>query len=237
MSRPKGNRKVAAGKRATGKIAAQAKRRPKSKQPVDRRVHHDEGPSKRERRRRAANRELVPGVDQRTWMAVWLASIISILGLAALTYSFTDDLDSSVIIGTRLGALAAVPLVYWVLAAVSKAPRVIRSVGLAILAFTGVFAAGALVTLFGGAELLLIAFTLPMALAIGGAFALRRKRDEALRTRIYVALAVSALGLFLALIPGAAILVFMLPFPSLILADYLHERRLKKTAETAAVQS
>ena len=236
MVRPKGTRKVAPGKRASEKLAESAKRRPQRLQPVDRRPS-DEPDAKSERARlraEARKRELIPGVNQQVWLAVWLASMISIVGLFLLAYSFAEDVSSSAEIGARLAAVATVPLALLVLAFVSRAPQRWRATGTAVAAFIVVVAMGVVMFFITGSDLLLLAFGVPMALAVGGAFALRRKYEEVLRTRLYVAMGFSVLGLFLAAVPALAAVTFMLPFPSLILADYLFERRRKKKGGGAA---
>jgi FtsH-binding integral membrane protein len=234
MTRPKGNRKVAAGKNATGKIAAQAKARPKTKRPVDRRVSSAEAPSsKRQRRSRAPNRELIAGVDQRMWMAVWMASMIAIFGLFSLGFSFSEEIADSAVLGTRIAGLMAAPLAFVALAFVSKVERPWRAVGLALGAFVAVGSVAVLMYFLGADQAgIAFALTIPMALGAGGAYALRIKREEARRTRMYTVLLFSVLGfvLFLLIPEFGLVLAPSLPFPSLIVADYYFERKLKKTA-------
>jgi FtsH-binding integral membrane protein len=235
MSRPKGNRKVAAGKNATGKIAAQAKLRPKAKRPVDRRAPSAPAESTKQRRRgRDTNRELIAGVDQKMWMAVWLASMISIFGLFALGFSLSEEIDTSARIGTRVAGLIAAPLTFVALAFVSRVERPWRAIGLALGAFVAVGSVGVLMYFLGADEAgIIFALTIPMALGAGGAYALRIKREEARRTRMYSVLLFSVVGFFLfLLIPEIGlVLAPSLPFPALIVADYYFERRLKKAAE------
>lgn len=238
MTRPKGNRKVAAGKNATGKMAAQARARPKAKQPVDRRTPPAESASpKGQRRSRSPDRELIAGVDQRMWMAVWMASMISIFGLFMLGYSLSDEVEASAVVGTRIAGLLAAPLTFVVLAFVSKVERPWRAISLALGAFVAVGSVAVLMYFLGADQAgIVFALTLPMALGAGGAYTLRIKREEARRTRMYTVLLFSILGfvLFLVVPEFGLVLAPSLPFPSLIVADYYFERRLRKTAEAAA---
>lgn len=226
MARPKGTRKIAPGKNATGFIAAQGKKLPKEKRPVDRRAASVSSDASRRR----PSRDLLPGVDQRAWTAVWVASVLSTLGMLSLVYSFTEDLESSAVLALRLVALAAVPLAYILLAWISRTPQLWRSVGIATLVFLAVGMAAFLPFLFGVEEAILFGLTLP--LGAGGVFALNLKRPEAMRLRVVFVVTSSILGfLLLAAIPSFGIVMApLLPFTSLLAADVVAERRAQRAA-------
>lgn len=238
MARPKGNRKVAAGKNASGRFARQAKNRPKELRPVDRRVHASEDAEpkkKRERSRRTPDRELIAGVDQRMWLAVWMASMIAIFGLFLLGYSFAEDVETSSAIPARVAGFVAAPVAFFVLAFVSKREQPWRGFLTGFGVFLAIGGLSFLPYFFGASEVVVVALTLPMALGAGGAYALRNKRPDAMRTRMYFVVLAAVVGfvLFFAVPELGIVLAPSLPFPSLILADFVFERRLRKAEATA----
>jgi hypothetical protein len=177
------------------------------------------------RSRRVASAAAVadgPISRRRRWGAALGATLVLVFAFTGVVMALVEWDQEDTDAANRAIALAAAlaPMVFMVLARVSRAPRPFRSMLLATpSAIAGYIAVGSLVR--DPSSSLVLAF------GIAGAFVLRAEPVHRVPLRITVVGIASVVTLLLAVVaPAAAVLVApFVPFPALVVADIYAEAR------------
>ena len=189
---------------------------------AERRRYHDQFTRRRRGRVAPAAVTGEPITRRRCWGAALGGTIVLVFAFAAVVTAIVeqDRGNPRRAAAAAIAAAALVPVVFTVLARVSRAPRPMRAVLLATpLAIAGYLGVGSLVREPTS--------SLVLAFGIAGAFVLRAEPVHRIPLRITVVGVSSLVTLLLSVVApvGAVVIAPFLPFPALVVADIVAEAR------------